>query len=214
MFSPACHRIGQPLQLQPRSRQWCLAEQHAQTSYIQNHVRVVCLTLSCLLPVLHITLPQALLLPNDANIGCLLIPGEDLVDLIRVQQSVQDKLFMTVPLLDGVYVLASAADLPDTAQEFSAASAGVSDSSRAPHVAGLLSSCADAAAAAAAIPWRLRKVAAVLIHPSKDTANATLLLVGGGRVRAGAVKQGCLADAEDPQVGNRRTKVPSCQQRP
>jgi hypothetical protein len=130
------------------------------------------------------------------------MPGEDLIDLIRVQQSVQDKLFMTVPLLDGVYVLASAADLPDTVQEFSAASTGIRDSSRT--TAGLPSSRVNFAAAAAAIPWRLRKVAAVLIHPSKDPANATLLLVGGGRVRAGAVKRGCLADAEDPQVGSRQ----------
>lgn len=112
---------------------------------------------------------------------------------------------MTVPLLNGVFVLVSAADLTDTAQDIHAASTGVSDSGRTSSVLGLQpSGCMSAAAAA--IPWRLRQVAAVQLHADRDPADATLLLVGGGRVRAGAVKQGCLEDAEDFQV---RRKVSS-----
>jgi hypothetical protein len=106
---------------------------------------------------------------------------------------------MTVPLLNGVFVLVSAADLTDTAQDIHAASTGVSDSGTTSSVPGLQpNGCVSAAAAA--IPWRLRQVAAVQLHADRDPADATLLLVGGGRVRAGAVKQGCLEDAEDFQV--------------
>jgi hypothetical protein len=53
---------------------------------------------------------------------------------------------------------------------------------------------------AAAIPWQLRQVSAVEVAPSGDPADATVLLVGGDRVRAGAVYQGLLQDVQDYQV--------------
>lgn len=54
--------------------------------------------------------------------------------------------------------------------------------------------------AAAAVPWRLRQIAAVKAQPCADPADVVLELVGGGSVLAGAVKEGLLDDGEEGEV--------------
>jgi hypothetical protein len=59
----------------------------------------------------------------------------------------------------------------------------------------------SAAAMAAAVSWRLRQVSCVEVCPGVDPADATVVLVGGERVRAGAVCAWELADVPDQEVG-------------
>lgn len=105
------------------------------------------------------------------------VPGEDLLFLIAVQQWVQSSMSIKLPLLDGVFVLVPSAQLQQPA---------------------------GCGAPPAAAPWRLRQVLAVEAAPGVDPADATLVLVGGQRVRAGAVKQGQLAETPDYQVSSRQ----------
>jgi hypothetical protein len=66
----------------------------------------------------------------------------------------------------------------------------------------------DGSALAAAIPWSLRQILSVEVAPIGDPADATVVLVGGGRVRAGAVREGLLAEVQDHEV--RPRDRPSC----
>jgi hypothetical protein len=139
---------------------------------------------------------QEPLLPTPTNINPIHLSADDLLVFVKVQQWLAAKLQYVQPLLQGLFVLAPAADLqqqllPGSEAECGAAAAtACSDSSGAVHVA-----------AAAAVPWRLRQVSCVEVCPGDDPADATVVLVGGERVRAGAVKQGQLAEAQDYQVG-------------
>ncbi len=64
------------------------------------------------------------------------------------------------------------------------------------------SSRASGSSSAASIPWRLRQVAAVELpqHAGAAAADAVLVLVGGGRVRAGAVGDVPLAEVPGHEV--------------
>ena len=117
---------------------------------------------------------QEPLLPTPTNINPLHLPRDDLLAFVRVQQWVADNLAITLPLLSGMFVLVPSA--------------------------ALLSS-PDSAVAAPIIPWRLRQVLCVEVSAgAADPADATLVLVGGDRLAAGAVRPGTLADAEDHDV--------------
>jgi len=134
---------------------------------------------------------QELLPPSPININTIHIPGDDLLHFIRVQQWVQAQLRFNLPLLKGVVVAAPAADLQQLPpQELLAAHGDNSGSTDA----------AVAAAVSAMIPWRLRQVSAVDVAPHVDPADAVLVLVGGSRVRAGAVMRGRLWELQDYQV--------------
>jgi hypothetical protein len=79
---------------------------------------------------------------------------------VAVQQWVQDRLGLKLPLLDGAFCL-----VPSTALT------------------------ALAPAAAAAIPWRLRQIAAIEPGPVGGyPESAVVVLVGGARVAAGEYK--------------------------
>jgi hypothetical protein len=142
---------------------------------------------------------QEPLLPTPTNVNPVHVSREDLVPLVRVQQWVQQHLNIKLPLLNGTFVLApaqhscSTRQLPQVTQQ----AAGIYDDT-----SSITAATAQAAAAAAAlaVPWRLRQVSRVEVCPGDDPADATVVLVGGERVRAGAVKQGQLAEAQDHQV--------------
>jgi hypothetical protein len=104
---------------------------------------------------------------------------------ITVQQWLAATLDVAQPLLQGMFVLVPADQLQQ-------------------QLPRELQSCNNSddvlAAVAASIPWRLRQMSCVEVCPGVDPADATVVLVGGERVRAGAVKQGQLAEAQDYQV--------------
>lgn len=90
--------------------------------------------------------------------------------LVAVQQWVQDRLSLKLPLLDGAFLLA-------------------------------LSTALTAPATSAAIPWRLRQIAAVEAGPQGSyPESATVVLVGGDRVAAGDVGRGPLEDVANCEV--------------
>jgi hypothetical protein len=99
---------------------------------------------------------------------------------VKVQQFVTAHLGIKLPLLNGTFALVPTAQL---------AASNSNDGSSLP-----------AAAMATAIPWRLRQVSAVEVAPGGDPADATVVLVGGDRVRAGAVRQGSLTDSQEHEV--------------
>jgi hypothetical protein len=113
---------------------------------------------------------QEPLLPTPTNINPVHIPKEDLLSFIAVQQWVQASLGIQVPLLNSVFVLVPSTQLPACAEQ------------------------------AAAVPWRLRQVLAVEAAPGVDPADATVVLVGKQRLRAGAVKEGQLFEAQGHEV--------------
>jgi butyrate kinase len=127
---------------------------------------------------------QELLLPTPTNLSTIQLPLSDLLHFIRVQQWVHKTLHTQLPLLHGLFVLVGSMDLQETTGSAQQAYSSV-----------------HAAAIAAAIPWRLRQISAVEVAPGVDPADATVVLVGGDRVRAGAVKQGLLAEVQDHEVG-------------
>lgn len=115
---------------------------------------------------------QELLLPTPANLNPIHVPRSDLLQFLRVQQWVEVHLSTKLPLLNGMFVLVSSGDLQQQQH------------------------CSDS------IPWRLRQVSAVEVASHGDPADATVVLVGGDRVRAGAVREGLLAEMPDYQVSN------------
>jgi hypothetical protein len=123
------------------------------------------------------------LLPTPTNLSTIQLSLSDLLHFIRVQQWVHKTLHIQLPLLHGLFVLVSSTDLQDTTGSAQQAYGS-----------------AHAAAIATAIPWRLRQISAVEVAPGIDPANATVVLVGGDRVRAGAVREGLLADVQDHEV--------------
>ena len=126
---------------------------------------------------------QEVLLPTPTNLNPIHIPGSDLLQFLAVQQWVAAKLGVRLPLLNGMFVLVPAASLQHSE--------------------------ADSSAACAAIPWRLRQVSAAELPAGGDLANATVVLVGGDRLRAGAVHMGLLADVQDHEVrGSQHSRVP------
>ena len=142
---------------------------------------------------------QALLQPTATNLNPIHVSGEDLLPFIQTQSWVQQHLGLKLPLLNGAFVLVSSSDLQQQQQQ---GPAGLTQ-----QVAGngsASSSSAEcrhtAAALAAAIPWRLRQVSRVEVVPNGDPADATVVLVGGDRVRAGAVREGLLAEVQDHEV--------------
>ncbi len=118
------------------------------------------------------------------------LPRDDCIHFIQLQQWLATHLGMTVPLLDGMFVLVPSAQLQQQQQHQGADGlpdfgvGGRSDSSR----------------LAAAVPWRLRQVSRVEVAPGGDPAEATVVLVGGDRVRAGAVREGQLEEVPDHEV--------------
>jgi hypothetical protein len=123
---------------------------------------------------------QTLLLPTPCNIDPIHVPGEDLLALIKVQQHILTHLRLKLPLLNGMFVL-----VPTAQQAAPSNGSGSSTSS---------------SLTATAIPWRLRQISAVEVAPGGEAADATVVLVGGDRVCAGAVREGLLAEVQDYQV--------------
>ncbi len=127
----------------------------------------------------NVCLLQELLLPTPTNLNPIHVPGSDLLQFLRVQQWIQQHLGTNLPLLNGMFVLVPTAHLQQQQEE-----------------QGSIGS-----ALAASIPWRLRQMVGVQVAPGDDPADATVVLVGGDRVRAGAVHQGILVDVQEYQVG-------------
>jgi hypothetical protein len=130
---------------------------------------------------------QEPLLPTPTNINPIHLSSNELLAFISVQQWLAATLDVEQSLLQGMFVLVPAQQQQQ--QEVLAACNSSSDDG------------VHGAAVAAAVPWRLRQVSRVELCPGVDPAHATVTLVGGERVRAGAVKQGQLAEAQDHQVG-------------
>jgi hypothetical protein len=129
----------------------------------------------------HGSLAQELLLPTPANLNPIHVPRSDLLQFLRVQQWVEANLHLKLPLLNGMFALVPSGSL----QQQQRGCSGSSDSST---MAARTTCC-------------LRQVSAVEVSPGVDPADATVVLVGGDRVRAGAVHEGQLADVPDHQVG-------------
>mgnify|MGYP001807675476 CR=1 FL=1 len=91
---------------------------------------------------------------------------------------------MQLQLLEGMFVLVASAQLQ--LSQFERQQAEFSGGS--------------SSAVAAAIPWRLRQVSAVEVASDGNPAETTLVLEGGGRVRAGALHEAQLADVPDHEV--------------
>jgi len=154
---------------------------------------------------------QELLLPTPTNINPIHLPGDDLLNFVGVQQWVRDTLHISLPLLDGMYVLVPSSSLQQPLPSTQHAACGLC-STGGTHSNSLaadpVARPAAPAAVCPAIPWRLRQVLRVELAPtdsssssSSDPADATVVLVGGGRVRAGDVSPALLADTADYQVG-------------
>jgi hypothetical protein len=138
---------------------------------------------------------QALLLPTPVNLNPIHVPSGDLLHFIGVQQFIAAQLGIKLPLLNGTFVLVPTAQLrQQPSQQLQAGGLGSSS-----NVNGS-SSGSDSSAMAAAIPWRLRQVSAVEVAPIGDPADATVVLVGGDRVRAGAVQAGWLTETPEYEV--------------
>lgn len=167
---------------------------------------------------------QECLLPTPTNINTIHAPRTELLKLISAQQWLLDHLGLSVPLLDGCFVLVPSADLQhDTtllpAQQMPHAhtpqggdslfqegnAQGGSSYSR-----QQISSCATAGGSlptlpgvCCATPWCLRQVDAVELTAGgcSDPRDVVLLLRGGGRVKAGWVSPDTLKDVAQYQVG-------------
>jgi hypothetical protein len=142
---------------------------------------------SCLLLVLVLVLLQTLLLPTPFNISPIYVSREDLLAFVEAQQYVAAHLGISLPLLIGTFLLVPSAQL-----EAPVFSSGSNDNTT--------GSASGNSILAAAIPWRLRQVLAVVPAPSGDPADATVVLVGGQGVSAGAVRDGQLAEMPDHEV--------------
>jgi hypothetical protein len=129
------------------------------------------------------------LLPTSVNLQTVYLPQRELLQFINVQQSIAAQLLMQLQLLEGMFVLVPSAQLQLSL--FESQQAGIS--------------CSNSSVVAAAIPWRLRQVSAVEVALGGDPADATVVLVGGDRVRAGAVHEAQLADVPDREVRGDRS---------
>jgi hypothetical protein len=127
------------------------------------------------------------LVPSPINVRQTFLRRGRLLELIAVQQWVLTELKLPLPLLHGTFVLARSCHT-DALQPGSTAAAA---SGRKP---------AAAPAAAVSPSWRLREVLGVEAAPYADPADATLVLTGGQRARAGSVCAHKLADVQDYQV--------------
>jgi len=174
---------------------------------ITNSQKLLLCSPASLLSVVCVVL-QELLLPTPTNINPIHLPGDDLLNFVGVQQWVRDTLHISLPLLDGMYVLVPSNSLqqPLPCTQNTACglcrTGGTHSSSPAADPVGRP---AAPAAVCPAIPWRLRQVLRVELAPadsssSSDPADAIVVLVGGGRVRAGDVSPALLADTADYQV--------------
>ena len=132
---------------------------------------------------------QEPLLPTPTNINPVHLPRSNLLHFVALQCWVGSNLGMQLPLLNGMFVL-----VPSNTQQ------PVSKILQAACNYSPTESSAIDTAACAAIPWRLRQVSAVEVAPGVDPADATVVLVGGDRVRAGAVREGLLAEMPDHEV--------------
>jgi hypothetical protein len=170
---------------------------------------------------------QELLLPTQRNITVLYLPGSG---LIRTQQWLQHMIDqIELPIVNGTFVLVSTADLnPAPLQDQVTGPAGTADLNPDPirqyqdtglaggrpssttstghdRAPGDVSDPASGPirvdpAESAAIPWRLRQVAAVRVGPGMAPADAQVVLVGGQEVRAGAVADVMLEEVADVEV--------------
>jgi hypothetical protein len=132
---------------------------------------------------------QEPLLPTPTNINPVHLPRSDLLHFVALQSWVSTNLNMQLPLLNGMFVLVPSSTQQSMSKVLQAA-CGYSPTE----------SSAFVATVCATIPWRLRQVSSVEVAPNGDPADATVVLVGGDRVRAGAVKEGLLAEAQEYQV--------------
>lgn len=121
------------------------------------------------------------------------------MQLAKLQQWVQDNLgFEQVPITNGSFVLVSAADLSEDPLVSRTDRDGSTGTTAAAAATG--SSATAAHAVAAAMPLRLRQVAAILVPPGVAAADGVCVLEGGQRVRVGAVVGGHLQELPDAQV--------------
>jgi hypothetical protein len=112
------------------------------------------------------------------------LPQPELLQFISIQQSIAAHLGMQLQLLEGMFVLVASAQMQ--LSRFESQQAWVIGSS--------------SSAVAAAIPWRLRQISSVEVAPNGNPTDATVVLVGGDRVRAGASHDAQLADVPDHEV--------------
>ena len=136
-----------------------------------------------------VSVVQEPLLPTPTNINPVHLPRSDLLHFVALQSWVSTNLNMHLPLLNGMFVLVPSGPHQPMSKVLQAA-CGYSHTQ----------SSAFAAAVCATIPWRLRQVSAVEVAPGVDPADATVVLVGGDRVRAGAVREGLLDETQDNEV--------------
>lgn len=134
---------------------------------------------------------QEVLLPTPTNVNTIHVPGDELLNFIRVQQWVQEECKTKLPLVSGAFVLVSSRDVPDR-----------------PCSRELMDGCGYGAnsgafcrAVADCVPWRLRQIEAVEVGgPGQEPGEAQVLLQGGGCIKASSVSTDALADMPDYQV--------------
>lgn len=141
---------------------------------------------------------QEVLLPTPTNVDTIHVPGEDLLGFIAVQQWVEDKCEIPLPLLVGSFVLVRSDDVPELCSRDVEESCGYGRCSR------RSSSSSFSKAVADVIPWRLRQIEQVELDPAGKAGDAYLLLKGGGRVRASTVNNNRLIEEPDYEVRAKR----------
>lgn len=134
---------------------------------------------------------QEVLLPTPTNVNTIHVPGDELLNFIRVQQWVEDKCKSPLPLLNGAFVLVSSRDIPELCSKDIQDACGYGRSS---------SSRSFVRAVGENIPWRLRQIEAVEAGSGSEPGQALLLLEGGGCVKASMVSCDGLADVQGHEV--------------
>lgn len=125
------------------------------------------------------------LLPTPSNTHAFHLPADDLQACIAVQQWAQTHLGIPqLQLLQGALVLVPSEHC--ALQHSSTAAAAVGST--------------DSALAADLLSWRLRQVAAVRAAAGAHPTDATVVLTGGRRVRAGELCGRDLTDVQDFEV--------------
>jgi hypothetical protein len=130
------------------------------------------------------------LLPTPTNVNTIHVPGDELLNFIRVQQWVEDKCKSPLPLLNGAFVLVSSCDIPELCSKEVQAACGY----------GRSSSRAFVRTVSKHIPWRLRQIETVEVGADSEPGQALLLLEGGGCVKASMVSCDGLGDVQDYEV--------------
>lgn len=133
---------------------------------------------------------QTLVLPIPFNLDTLYLPMDLVLLLVKVQEFLSSTMGFDKVIVNKGFVLTHQAHPRNSERRLWDTSSSGSSSVLA----------ARRAAVAAAIPLRLRQVAAVEFKTGAKPAEAVLVLVGGDTVRVGDIYEGPLSEVQDHEV--------------